>query len=79
MKKDLKNGSIFVEGLFSLTILACTLSAIGILSFKIWSKSFINLESFYLGRARLYNNSKQCKNSSIVPQSLIERDYSCSE
>jgi hypothetical protein len=79
MKKDLKNGSVFIEGLFSLTILAFTLSAIGILSFKIWSKSFINLESFYLGRARLYNNCKQCKNSSIVPRSLVQRDYSCAE
>jgi hypothetical protein len=79
MRKHLKNGSVLVEGLFSLIILACTLSGIGILSFKIWSKSFINLESFYLGRARLYNNSTECKNSSIVPQSLVQRDYSCTE
>jgi hypothetical protein len=79
MKKTQKKGSIFIEGLVSLSILVCTICGIGILTFKIWSQSFINLESFYLGRARLYNNTKHCKPSTIVPQTLINRNYSCAE
>ena len=79
MRKDQKKGSILVESLFGLTVLAFTLSGIAILSFKIWSQSFVNLESFYLGRARLYNNSKQCQASKIIPQTLIQRRYSCEE
>jgi hypothetical protein len=75
--KNKKSGSVLIETLLSLTLQFFTLCTLCLLSFKIWAKSFTNLESFYLLRARLYENTQNCFESKLVPQTLIRRSYDC--
>jgi hypothetical protein len=72
-----KRGGVLIETLLSLSLQLCTLCTLYVVSFKIWSKSFTNLESFYLLRARLYGNTENCNESKLVPQTLIHRSYDC--
>lgn len=75
-----KNGVILVDVLQASTLVLLVLSGAFVVVTHLWSRVYLESESFYLARSRLYQNTKTCSaNTNLVPESWVNRQYVCND
>ncbi len=75
-----KNGVIIVDVLQASTLVLLVLCGVFVVVTHLWTRVYLESESFYLARSRLYQNTNSCSpNTTLVPDTWVSRQYFCNE